>query len=198
VSPLIASVVLLDAWVLSWFVAALWSRRIAARPPLGERLAYVIPSFIGASLFFTGAAARFAGQNVIPIGEAPSWELARWAGWAATMAVAGGLAFTWWARLTLGDLWSGTVTRKEGHVIVETGPYRLVRHPIYTGLIVALFAVAIQLGTVTSLLGATVVSASFWIKARLEERFLSAELGPAYADYRRRTPMLAPFWPTGR
>jgi protein-S-isoprenylcysteine O-methyltransferase Ste14 len=197
VSPPLVSIVLLDVWALSWGVAALWSRRTQARPPLGERFTYFIPTVIGAGLFFSGAA-RYAGEQFGRIGEPPSWALAPWAGWAATLVVVAGLAFAWWARLTLGDLWSGTVTRKEGHVIVETGPYRLVRHPIYTGLIVALFAIAIQLGAVTSLLGVAVITFSFWMKARLEERFLSGELGPAYADYRRRTPMLAPFWPTGR
>jgi protein-S-isoprenylcysteine O-methyltransferase Ste14 len=101
--------------------------------------------------------------------------------------------------VTLGDLWSSAVSRKENHVIVEKGPYGLVRHPIYTGLIVAAFATAIAVGTAPALAGAALMSLGFWMKARLEERFLSAQLGEAaYADYRRRTPMLAPFWPTGR
>jgi protein-S-isoprenylcysteine O-methyltransferase Ste14 len=110
-----------------------------------------------------------------------------------------GFMFAWWARLTLGDLWSGHVTRKEGHVIVERGPYRLVRHPIYTGLIAAVFALALTIGSPAGLLGAALIAIGFAIKARLEERFLSAELGEAgYADYRRRTPMLVPFWPVKR
>jgi protein-S-isoprenylcysteine O-methyltransferase Ste14 len=127
------------------------------------------------------------------------WGLPQAVSWGLTALVLFGIAFTWWARLTLGDLWSGSVSRKEGHVVVQTGPYRLVRHPIYTGLIVAAWALAIQIGATVSLVGAGLITLGFWIKARLEERFLSAELGPgAYADYRRLTPMLIPFWPVRR
>ena len=112
---------------------------------------------------------------------------------------AGAFAFTWWARLTLGDLWSGTVSKKEDHQIVEHGPYAVVRHPIYTGILLASFALAIQIGMLANLIGAVLLAVGFWMRARAEERFLSAELGEAaYADYRRRTPMLAPRWPTGR
>ena len=102
------------------------------------------------------------------------WRLPHWAGWAMTAVAAAGFAFTWWARVTLGDLWSSAVSRKENHVIVERGPYGLVRHPIYTGLIAAAFATAIQVGSAQSLVGAALMSVGFWLKARLEERFLMA------------------------
>ncbi len=98
----------------------------------------------------------------------------------------------------MGALWSGAIVRKEGHHIVETGPYALVRHPIYTGLIVAIFATAAAQATVTGLIGAALVAIGLWLKARVEERFLTAELGAdAYAAYRRRVPMLVPFLPHG-
>ena len=107
-----------------------------------------------------------------------------------------GLAFTWWARIHLGTLWSGNVTRKPDHHIVDTGPYGLVRHPIYTGLLVALYATALDRGSVLAIAGAAVLTLAFAIKARLEERFLGAELGAeTYGGYRRRVPMLVPFWP---
>ena len=85
------------------------------------------------------------------------------------------------------------MTRKEDHRIVDTGPYALVRHPIYTGLLLSGFATAIARGTVESLIGVVIVLAGFWIKARLEERFLSQDLGPDYAAYRARVKMLVPF-----
>ena len=83
-----------------------------------------------------------------------------------------GFAFCWWARLYLGRLWSGSVTRKEGHHIVDTGPYRLVRHPIYSGIILAALATAIERGTPVSFAGFAVMTLGWWIKARLEKRFL--------------------------
>jgi protein-S-isoprenylcysteine O-methyltransferase Ste14 len=93
-------------------------------------------------------------------------------------------------------MWSGWITKKECHHIVDTGPYGIVRHPIYTGLIASAFATALMKGTILALLGATVMTLGFWIKARLEERFLREQLGLAtYDDYRRRVPMLMPFGP---
>jgi len=81
-----------------------------------------------------------------------------------------------------------------GHHVVDTGPYRLVRHPIYSGLIFAAFATAIQKGTPFALLGAAMVTLAFCIKARREERFLRAELGEnTYDAYARKTAMLVPF-----
>ena len=90
--------------------------------------------------------------------------------------------------------WSSSVTRKEGHHVVDTGPYALVRHPIYTGVLVAAAATAIEQGTAASLAGMGLITLGYWIKARLEESFLRAELGTdAYDAYARRTGMLLPF-----
>jgi protein-S-isoprenylcysteine O-methyltransferase Ste14 len=107
---------------------------------------------------------------------------------------AASLLLTWWARVHLGRLWSDWITRKAGHHIVDTGPYRLVRHPIYSGLIAAAFATAIEKGTSFALLGAAIMSLAFYSKARREERFLRRELGEdAYDTYARKTAMLVPF-----
>ena len=105
-----------------------------------------------------------------------------------------GLALTWWARIHLGRLWSSAITRKEKHRLVATGPYGFVRHPIYTGLIIALLATAATEATPGALFGAVLIALGLWVKARAEERFLLSELGPeAYESYRRRVPMLIPF-----
>ncbi len=85
---------------------------------------------------------------------------------------------------------------REDHRVIDTGPYHLVRHPIYTGLIIAGFGLAAVKMDPISFVGAGIWTLSFWIKARMEEGFLRAELGPAaYDDYASRTPMLIPFWP---
>jgi len=105
-----------------------------------------------------------------------------------------GFAFAWWARLTIGTLWSSGVTRKADHRIVDTGPYGLVRHPIYTGLIVSAFATAFVPLTPLTLVGASLVTVGFYLKGRLEEGFLRAELGrEVYDAYARRVPMLVPW-----
>ncbi len=93
----------------------------------------------------------------------------------------------------LGRLWSGSVTLKPDHRVVDTGPYRLVRHPIYTGLILSALATAAEKGTVLGLAGFASIVLGFWIKAKFEEGFLRQELGrEAYDSYAARTPMLVP------
>jgi protein-S-isoprenylcysteine O-methyltransferase Ste14 len=104
--------------------------------------------------------------------------------------------FTWWARIHLGRFWSNAITRKEGHRVIDTGPYGLVRHPIYTGLIAAMLATGVAVATITALLGTVLIAFGLWQKARMEEGFLTTELGAsAYGTYCRRVPMLVPFLP---
>jgi protein-S-isoprenylcysteine O-methyltransferase Ste14 len=187
-SPTEVTNLMWDVWVVSWIVAVVWSRQAAARPATLDQLLHWLPTLVGLLLLAFGS----IGTNFTPL-----WRLPDAANWTLAGVCAAGLLFTWWARITLGSLWSGSVSRKEDHTVIQSGPYRLVRHPIYTGLILAAFAEAIEIGQAANLLGAVLMTFGFWLKARLEERFLSQELGPeAYADYRRRTPMLVPFWPS--
>ena len=112
---------------------------------------------------------------------------------AMLLAIVGGIAWCWWARVHLARFWSPNITRKDGHHIVDTGPYRLVRHPIYSGFIVIYLGMAIICTTALALLAVPVMTFGLWLKARLEERFLIEELGAAaYDGYGTRTPMLIP------
>jgi protein-S-isoprenylcysteine O-methyltransferase Ste14 len=142
----------------------------------------------------------FAGAILIApwtaqvLGERPAWQVGSYGAYAFVGVMLTGLALTWWARIHLGRLWSSAITRKEEHRLVETGPYEYVRHPIYTGLIIALLATAASEATPVAALGAVLIALGLWLKARTEERFLLTELGPdAYESYRRRVPMLVPF-----
>lgn len=173
-------------WLVSWIGAALWADPAAKRPPAREELFYRIATTVGAVLL--ALSRRIAGGRYWDFGLAGDWALV------AIVALA--LAFTWWARLYLGRLWSSSVTRKADHQVVETGPYAIVRHPIYTGVIAAVFATAILKADPIAIVGALVMTFGFWLKARLEERFLREQLGAeAYDSYRRRVPMLLPFGP---
>jgi protein-S-isoprenylcysteine O-methyltransferase Ste14 len=110
-----------------------------------------------------------------------------------------GFAFCWWARIHLGRLWSGTITRKADHHVVDTGPYALVRHPIYTGILLAIFATMLAKGSLPGIAAAVLITTGLWMKARLEEAWLRSELGAeAYDEYRQRVPMLVPFGPRGQ
>jgi len=173
-------------WIVSWIAAAFWVNRTEKRAWNPTTVAYRAAILVGAVLLTPWVARRFATVPLWHVGFGGAYGLA-----ALTLA---GLLFTWWARLHLGRLWSGAITRKEGHRVVATGPYALVRHPIYTGLIFALFATAIAQARPSALAGAALIAFGLWVKARAEEGFLAAELGgDAYGDYRRRVPMLVPF-----
>ena len=172
------------AWALSWFIAAIWSRQTAARAGFAQEAPYRIVTIIGVVMLF-----GFVDFRDFPYG----WDVSEAVMWVMVALIVAGFAFAWWARLHLGALWSGTITRKQDHRIVDSGPYALVRHPIYTGLLLSGFATAVARGRWEALIGAFLFALGCWIKARQEERFLSEELGPEYAAYRQRVPMLVPF-----
>jgi protein-S-isoprenylcysteine O-methyltransferase Ste14 len=125
------------------------------------------------------------------------WHLNAALKWILVALTAAGFLFVWWARIYLGRLWSDWLTKKAGHQVVDKGPYRLVRHPIYFGLIFAAFATTIEKGTSFALFGAVFLTFAFYIRARREERFLRVDLGEvAYDAYAPKTAMLVPS--TGR
>src|SRR3990172_342145 len=137
-----------------------------------EEAGYTLLQIAGGLLFFLSPPASPASADVPPL-----WRTGTALGWALVAVAITGLLFTLWARMELGRNWSASVTRKKGHEFVASGPYAIVRHPIYTGVMVALFATAISMGTVPGWLGALLIMYGFWIKARLEERFLREEFG---------------------
>src|SRR5205807_7719038 len=98
-----------------------------------------------------------------------------------------GIAFTIWARVVIAGSWSANVTIKEGHELTTTGPYRLVRHPIYTGLLFALVGTAIGLGTFGALVALPLFVLGLWMKLRIEERFLREQFGAQYDAYAARS-----------
>ncbi|HXQ79928.1 MAG TPA: isoprenylcysteine carboxylmethyltransferase family protein [Opitutaceae bacterium] len=112
---------------------------------------------------------------------------------AGIMTCAAGLALAIWARHTLGRNWSGTPTIKEGHELVENGPYRLVRHPIYTGILVAVAGTGIGSGQVKHLFILGAALALLWAKLRIEEGLMLRQFPHAYPGYMKRTKALIPF-----
>jgi len=178
-------------WLTSWVAASLWSDRTRKRAATLETWGYRAPMIAGGILL--------APLTGLLLGEKPIWEV-NYAGiYALAALMLAGLMLTWWARIYLGPMWSSVIARKEDHKIIHTGPYAFVRHPIYSGLIIALVATAAAEGRLTALIGAALIILGVWLKARTEERFLVTELGPeSYDAYRRRVPMLIPFLPRYR
>lgn len=186
-TPTCAIYLLWCAWLASWTAAILWTNRTEKKDAIGAELVF-------RALFYVSVVLLFAFSPAFP-NHAPRqlWNFSAPMNWILFASTATGLLFTWWARIHLGRLWSDRVVLKTGHHVVDTGPYKLVRHPIYSGLIFAAFATAIQKGTSFGMLGVAVLTLAFYIKAKREEHFLRAELGEhAYDNYARKTAMLVP------
>jgi protein-S-isoprenylcysteine O-methyltransferase Ste14 len=174
------------AWVVSWVVAAFWSARTKTHVRTLDAWVYRLPILLGAILLSPWTAQALGESRIYDPGDFGTYALA--------VLLLVGVSFTWWARIHLGRFWSNAITHKEDHRVVDTGPYGLVRHPIYTGLILGILATGAAVATWSSLLGALLISFGEWQKARMEEGFLTAELGPeAYGPYCRRVPMIVPF-----
>ena len=171
-------------WAISWLIATPWSAPTLKRVVTGGTTFCRIVIAGGAVLLLDGAS----------LWDDPWWQVGSIGADVLVALTLPGFLFAWWARVHLGRLWSGAITRKQGHRLVQSGPYGIVRHPIYTGLIGAALVTAVAEATLAAVLGAMLVALGLWLKAVLEEGFLRQELGPAIYDaYRRRVPMLVPF-----
>lgn len=104
-----------------------------------------------------------------------------------------GLITSIWSRKTLGDNWSQDVEFKQGHKLIERGPYRFVRHPIYTGHLLMGLGTAIASGLLIAFVGVVCFFIGFWIKLRQEERLLLAHFPEEYPAYKARVRTLVPF-----
>ena len=106
--------------------------------------------------------------------------------------VIGGAFFACWARYTLGRNWSLAAQLKHEHEVVQSGPYRFVRHPIYSGLLLAFMGTAVMIGEWRALVAFAIIFCSFLYKFRVEERLLRVHFGDGYLQYHARTKALIP------
>jgi protein-S-isoprenylcysteine O-methyltransferase Ste14 len=104
-----------------------------------------------------------------------------------------GLVVSIWSRLSLGANWSATVTYREGHELVQRGPYRIVRHPMYTGFLLMMIGTGVNLGNVSSLGAIVVAFLGTWWKLNKEEILLSKHFPDAYQRYKSHTKAVIPY-----
>jgi protein-S-isoprenylcysteine O-methyltransferase Ste14 len=173
-------------FVVVWVVAAASTKRSVYRESRAQRFRYWILLVIAYFLLIKGHRLPYPlGAHIIPHTRATAWT-------GAVLCIVG-LAFTIWGRATLGRNWSGAVTLKECHELIDRGPYRLVRHPIYTGLMTMFVATVIALGHVAGIIGALLVFLSFWIKLGDEEKLMLKQFPDQYAAYQHRVKRIIPF-----
>jgi protein-S-isoprenylcysteine O-methyltransferase Ste14 len=172
--------------VTVWVIGAFMTRQTVRQQTSNSRLWQMGIVLLGMWLLFgqrTGSA--WLAQPAFPMTTAVAI-----AGLATTLA---GVAFAIWARVTLGANWSGVITVKEGHTLVRRGPYRIVRHPIYTGLLVAVAGTALTYGLIRGILALPIVAFGLWLKTLTEERFMVQQFGEQYLCYKHEVRALVPF-----
>lgn len=167
------------AFWLYWLVAAFSMKR--GKVPWSRRLR--IRALI---VFIVVALSRFGVFRSNGISTAP-WRSALGLGLLAL-----GLGFAIWARMHIGRNWGTPMTQKDEPELVRSGPYHLVRHPIYSGILVAGVGTAVALSWLW-LIGVGLTGIYFIYSATIEERYLTERFPDTYPVYKHSTKMLVPF-----
>ncbi len=168
-----------------WVVWGVRTKPTQMRESVSSRLSYTV---LTVAAFYLMVAANVP-QPWLGIWLFPA---NRWIGAVGIAVTAVGLGFAVWARSYLGGNWSGAVTVKVGHQLIRSGPYRWVRHPIYSGLIVAMVGTALERRQVRGLVAVALLYAGFKIKSKIEERTMSGAFGAEYQEYSRNTGAIVP------
>jgi len=183
-APLIALIWI--AWFVYWQVAAAGAKRNSRRESGWSLALHAMPLVVAVALV---AAPRlwdgWLMDRFLPRGLSLYW-------FGLTLLILG-LGFAVWARRYIGRNWSGTVTVKQDHELIRTGPYALVRHPIYTGILLGFLGTAVSLGQWRGLLAVALALLAFLLKIRLEEKWMTETFGERYVQYRKEVKALIPF-----
>jgi protein-S-isoprenylcysteine O-methyltransferase Ste14 len=177
------------AWLAYWMAAARDVKPAQRQESHASRLvtiALIMPAAV--LLAVPGARLHWLGTRFLP-----DTMITYWLG---LLVVLAGLAFAVWARMHLGRNWSGIVTVKENHELIRSGPYAIVRHPIYTGLLLAMLGTVIVFGEWRGLLAFCLLTIAFLLKLRREERFMEENFPDTYPSYRAQVPALIPLFRT--
>ena len=176
------------AFYTIWLLGALRTKRAAEHVGWGKLLSYTIPVALGYYCMFS----PYVGLDWLQTRILPRNQGLAAAAIVITLA---GMAFAVWARVYLGRNWSSLPTIKEQHQLIRSGPYRLVRHPIYTGFLLAMTGTFLANGRVRGALSIVLLWTGWQVKSRMEERFMVRTFGAEYEDYRRTTGGLFPRLP---
>ena len=173
-------------FIAVWLLAAISAKRTVYRERRSARARYWLLLVIAYVLL------QRAGSLPYPLDwlAVPHTEISAWIG---AFVCISGLAFALWARGTLGRNWSGAITLKEEHELIEEGPYRIVRHPIYAGILAMFAGTAIAIGYLGGFIGLVLLFGSFWIKLKREEDLMREKFPERYFAYQCRVKRIIPF-----
>ncbi len=171
-------------FIAFWIVCAFSVKRTRVQQTLPQRLLYLVITAVAAVLLNGSARMMHWDHAALPRTIVT--------GLLGDLLVLAGLCIAIWARVTLGGNWSARVTLKEDHELIKRGPYRVVRHPIYAGVLLMILGTAVLVGRVGAFVVLLFCFFGLWVKLRQEEILLSKHL-PGYPEYMRRTKALVPF-----
>src|SRR5579862_9256745 len=178
--------VLWIAFVIYWRIKAVGTKTTQRLEPAASRILRILIFLIAIVLFSTTRIPlRWLYFELLPAGL--------WSFWLGAGVMVAGLLFAIWAREHLGRNWSSSVTIKQGHELITTGPYAVVRHPIYTGILAGLLGTAIALSQVRGFIAFALFFLMIWLKLRMEEQWMRSQFGETYSTYAQQTAALVPY-----
>jgi protein-S-isoprenylcysteine O-methyltransferase Ste14 len=172
-------------WFAVWRLAARGAKPVERQESLGSRLSYLLPMLIVIALVMWQ---NWPGWLGLQLFDGNWLEY-----WISVAILLFGLILAVSARRMLGNNWSGRVSVKSGHELVRSGPYRRIRHPIYTGALLGLAGTALSSGKLSGFVGVLLAICALIYKLRIEERWMLAQFGADYREYQRTSWALVPF-----
>jgi protein-S-isoprenylcysteine O-methyltransferase Ste14 len=173
-------------FVLYWQIKAADTKTTQRIEPAGSRILRIF-------IFLIAIALLSIPRIPLPWLYVQLWPQGYWPFWLGAAITVAGLLFAVWARKYLGRNWSSSVTIKQDHELITTGPYALVRHPIYTGILTGFLGTAIALSQVRGFIALVVMFLVFLAKFRREEEWMRSQFGETYVTYAHRTAALVPY-----
>ena len=175
-----------SAFLLYWGIRAVKTKSIQRLEPAASRILRALLLLFAIVLLSTT-------RIPLPWLYRQLWPTGIWPFWIGAAVTVAGLLFAVWARQHLASNWSSSITIKQGHELITTGPYALVRHPIYTGILTGFLGTAIALAQVRGFIGFVVIFVVLCAKLRMEEEWMRSQFGETYATYAQQTAALVPY-----
>jgi len=176
-----------------WIAFFVYWQIKAANTKTTQRLEPAASRILRVFIFVIAIAMLWTTRIPLPWLYLQLWPVGFWPFWLGVAVTIAGLLFAVWAREHLGRNWSRSVTIKQDHELITTGPYAVVRHPIYTGILTGFLGMAIAISQVRGFIVFVLIFLALWIKFRMEEQWMRSEFGEAYTAYAHRTAALVPY-----
>lgn len=174
--------------ILYWIISGIGAKKVQSQETLFNRfLQYYLPLIVAALLLGPG---DWFGHSLIRENFVPHSDFV---GNIGLLFCIGGALIACWSRYKLGKNWSISVQKKENHELIQDGIYSIVRHPIYTGLLLLFIGNALIVGDYRGIIAVILVFISFWLKFLKEEKVLLEIFGNQYEQYKNTTKALIPF-----